>query len=99
LSLDQLPAALVHHPVVALAKEHAVVEIGLATLDPVHQVMPTELGCGGGATARGVDASSPHSLGVKSDHVAGLVDLMHVKRQDIVPRPARDPEHPDADRG
>jgi len=83
----------------ARTEQDEVFELIPAAVHPVNDVMPTELGCEGGATARGVDASSPHSLGVKSDHVAGLVDLMHVKRQDIVPRPARDPEHPDADRG
>src|SRR5438093_13332929 len=46
LSLDQLPAALVHQPVMALAQEHAVVEVGLAALDPVHQVMAVAPGGG-----------------------------------------------------
>src|SRR5207249_10067282 len=46
LSFDQLPAALVHQPVMALAQEHAVVEVGLPALDPVHQVMAVAPGGG-----------------------------------------------------
>src|SRR5439155_9750841 len=39
LDLDQLPSALVDHAVVALAEQDRVLEVGLAAVHPVHQVM------------------------------------------------------------
>ena len=39
IGLDQLPFALVHHPVVATAEQDKIREVGAASADPVHHVM------------------------------------------------------------
>src|SRR5439155_10813815 len=37
--LDQLPAALMHHPMVPATEQDQVVEVGRTALDPMHEMM------------------------------------------------------------
>jgi hypothetical protein len=39
LGFDQLPAAFMHRPVVAMRQEHHILEVGIAAVAPVHHVV------------------------------------------------------------
>ena len=40
IRLHELPLPLVHHPVMAMTEQDQVWQIGRATFDPMHQVVP-----------------------------------------------------------